>query len=322
LGSPAFVNINIHRLPSGSLVTQHISENAPTGIKHGLRHASLGQLGGTYVADRYKSVLSRNPAGLLVEVVASRVGDLRLNSANTVLVSGTLGNRQFGLILPVVLKGGNLVAVTEGGEFFQAKVDPDDALSKGQVVRHFASKGHIPPATSIFYEGPALKFAFYFAAAPKSVAPLEIGHGGVGNFDVARDERSPTQGSLSSKAGSETGANSMSITALHELSADGGNGVRVNTKADRTPSRELNKVECGQWADSLVASPTTISLALCGDAEVPHLIAGDRIVAKLTLTALDTKFEGDNAQSGPVLSHSGLVKSALSGRRPVARSPF
>jgi hypothetical protein len=46
LGTPAFVNINIDRLPSGSLISQHVPEARPASIENGLCILVLARLAG------------------------------------------------------------------------------------------------------------------------------------------------------------------------------------------------------------------------------------------------------------------------------------
>jgi hypothetical protein len=64
LGTPAFVNIDIDRLPSGSLVSQHVPEARPASIENGLCRSRPRQAGGTYVADRYQLILLNNRPAL------------------------------------------------------------------------------------------------------------------------------------------------------------------------------------------------------------------------------------------------------------------
>lgn len=320
LGSPAFVNINIHRMPSGSLVTQHISKIAPTGVEHGLCHASFCQLKRTNVADRNKSVLSGNLGRLLVEVVASRVGDLRVNCADTLYVSGLLGNCQLGLVLPVMPECGDNLAGAESGEFFQAKIYTDFARTLRQVIRHFAGKGGIPSTSGVLNERAGFEATFDVPTLPEAKAASQVNGSIAFDLGCSGDVWNPSKRTLGPKAAAKPRALSVLVPALDKAAANHCHCIRMDAEAVRTAFGQSVEIEDVWVLSAFVSAPSTFSLTLSGDAKVPYLIAGNGIAAKLALTALDTKLEADNAQSGPVLSQSGLVKSASSGASPLARS--
>jgi hypothetical protein len=155
-GTPALVNINIDRLPSGSLVSQHVPKTRPTRIKRGLRHARLSKFGRAYVADRYQSVLTNNPDRLFVRVMAPRIGNLGLKGPDAILVSSALGISQSGFVMPVMLQSRNSMAIAKRGKFPVARIDANFAHPGLQVIGNLAGKGKYQRPCASCTKAPAL----------------------------------------------------------------------------------------------------------------------------------------------------------------------
>src|SRR5215213_4636089 len=69
LGTVSFVSFDIHRLPSGSFVPQHVPERRPTSVQDGLSHLGFRKLGRAHVADNDQTIFTSNPRGFHMKVV-------------------------------------------------------------------------------------------------------------------------------------------------------------------------------------------------------------------------------------------------------------
>lgn len=314
LGTVSFVCLDKHgSVPSG-LVAEHVSERTPACVEHGLSHPCLGEAGGVHIADNDQTVLADNPGGLLVEMVPPCVGDLRMDGANPLLVAGALSGREFGFVTPVVLEGRNLLAVRKGGQVFQAQVDTDRTVAGGQIVGHLALNDHVPAATRILDKVTEAESAFNVARLPKMEAALEV-HGGVTiELRCARNERYPTKCALSAEAGAEARAPAVCVAALCELTANLRHRIGVKSKVGGHAFRELVQIERGWPADAPIADLASLCLPLGRNAEVPDLIAGNRVLPEMPVSVLDAELVADDAQGRPGLSCSSFVSFSQDGR--------
>jgi hypothetical protein len=243
LGTPALVNIDIHRLPSGSFKPQHVSEARPTRIKHRLCHACLNELRRTYVADRYQSDFTNNPRGLLMKMVAPRIGDLRLNGADAVLVSGPLSSSQFRFVLPVMLQSRNSMAIARRRKFLEAKIDADFAHTGLQVIGNLAGEGNIPTPARVLHECSSLEMAFDLTAFPKAARLFEIHYGSPVETDRSRNKRYPAPRPFCSETGTEPRAAAMLIARLGKLAAHCLHGIGMQAQIGSTAGRQLDQIE-------------------------------------------------------------------------------
>lgn len=294
LGTPAFVNIDIDRLPSGRFVSQHMPEARPTGIKHGLCHSCFSQFGGAYVANRYGGVLPRNPRGLLVKVVTPGVSDFCVDRPDAFHIAGALSNSQRRFILPVMAQRRDGVASTSDRQFLQAEVDADLAITNRQSVFNFAAKRDIPMPASVLHKAAGPENTLHLPAIPKGVSALQVSHLATRHLQGSGDERDPSQRALSSEAGAETGAPPLLVTRLSELAANGLDGVRMETQIRSAASRQFNEIEGGQPALIATTSIPALALALSCNTEVPHLIAGNSVAIEPPIAQLDPVFERDD----------------------------
>lgn len=322
LGTVSFVSFDNHgSVPSG-LVAEHMPELRPSSVKNGLCHPCLGEGGGVHIADDDQTILPDNPSGLFVKMVTAGIGDLGMDRLDPLLVSRPLSASEYGLKLSIVSEGRNLPAIGQCREVFQAKVNADAPAPGGQVVGNLALECDIPAPASIFDKAASATFAFDFSGLPEAKAAFEVNGAVAVNLRGARDEGYPSQGPLTAKTGAKAGTAVMLIAGLGELATDCVSGIRVDTQFGSTTNDHLIEINAREAPGSFVAMPATLSFALRSNTEVPYLIAGDRMAAEVSVPALDAILEGDDAQSGPVLSLSGLVKSASSPCRAVARSSF
>ncbi len=308
LGTPAFVNIDIDRLPSGRFVPQHMSEARPASIKNGLRHSRFGKLGRAYVADRYQSVLPNDPRGLLVKVMASGIGDLRRNSPDAGFVSSALRNSELCLVLPVVLQSGDNIAAAGDGQLFQPKVNADLSVARSEIVLNLALERHIPATASILHKGAGLEYAFNVPALPEAIARLEVDGGIAVNTDRARDKGHPAQGALCPEAGTKSGTAAVLVAGFGKLSADRLDRIGVQTKVGRTSGCQLDQVKCGRPAAVQTALAPAFAFALGRNTEVPHLITSGGEAIEPPVAGLDTVFERQHRHAGCLISLRGAFK--------------
>lgn len=297
LGTVSLVSFDIHRLPSGSFVTQHLSECRPARVEHGFSHPRLGEAGSIHIANDDQTVLSSDPGGLLVEVVTARVRDLRMDRTDAPLVASPLRNRELGFVLPVVPQGENLSAVAQRGEVLQAKVDADDPVPNREVISDLALECDVPTPASILDKTAALKFALQIAGFPKSDMPLQINCGVTFDFRRSLCHRNPAQRPSSPMRVSKPRATAMLITRTRKLSADFIHGNRMDTEIGGEASCQFVKINCGWPSDSWVSCASALGFALSGYAEIPDSIARGRMTAKEPVPALHSIFEGDDAHS-------------------------
>ena len=297
LGTPAFVNIDIHRLPSGSFVSQHVSEARPGSVKDGLCHPCLRQRRGAYVANRYQLVLPSDPRGLLVKVVAAGVRNLGMDRPNSLLVTGALGNCQLRLIVPVVAQGRDSLPLARDGQFFQAQVDPDPTIAGGQIILDLALESGMPSTARVLNECASLEQSAYLPTFPEAIAPLEVDRRIAVNFGRSGNVGYPAKRTLIAKAGPKTRAAAILIAGFGELPTDGLNGIGVQAKIGGAPRRQINQVERRRPTALKSASASPLRFALRSHAEIPHLIAGRRKPREAAVATFDPKLVGQYRHS-------------------------
>lgn len=302
LGSPAFVNIDIHRLPPGSFIPQHVSEARPTRIKDGFRQSRLGKAGGAYVADRYQSVLSSNHGRLLMEVVAPSIRNLCVYGSHPLFAAGTLSRSKRSLVAPVVLKSGNATAITERGQLFQAKIYANLAFACGEVIGHFALKRDVPTATSILHERTRFNAAFEVPALPKAKSLFPVRDLIASDLCCAGPERNPTQGTLGAEARSEARTLAMLVPRLGEAPADFIDRFCMDAEQNGATGSQIDEVEA-----SGPTAPPLLSMPGGSHAEVPDLIAGCCVAAKVLVATSYPILEGEHRHARIVAESGGLL---------------
>ena len=168
LGRPSFVDFHLACSVPAGFVFEHARERPPAGVQCGFCHRGLGQLGAVHIADDDQFVLTPNPGGLLVQVVASSIGDLGLDDLNAALVGGRLSNLTGLLALAMVPRCRDLGSVSAGCRTVQTKVDPDRSVAGREVVGALALKAEIPSVARVLREAASLELA---ARLPNGSSP-------------------------------------------------------------------------------------------------------------------------------------------------------
>ena len=306
LGSQSFVDFNIHRLPSGRFVPQHMTEGGPASIQYGLCHPRLGKLAGAHIADDDQGVLPSNLGGLFVKMVTPRVRDLGVDSADTDFVSGTLGLRQRCLIFAVVAERRNLRPVATRCQRLETEIDTDFAVASGQIIDDPALEGDVPASARILNESASPVLPFDIARLPEAKPTLKINRSVTIDLHRTRNERNPTKGALGSKAGAEARALALRVARYHELPTNGLYSIGMQAQVCGTSGAKFDQIE-GRWPPYRTPrQSTTLSLSLRRNAEVPHLISRNGVPIKVLpdRRVLDAEFECENAHSG---SQAGFV---------------
>jgi hypothetical protein len=92
----------------------------------------------------------------------------------------------------------------------------------------------------------------------------------------------------------------------------------------RAPGAEFDEVKCRRPSNLKAGAMAALRLTLDFDAIVPDLIAPNSVPFQILggNRILDTEFECDDAHFGSALLKPGLIKSASSAGKPLARSHF
>ena len=293
-GSPSFVGHHEHRpVPSG-LVPEHVSECRPGCVEHGFCHPSSGKLSGLHIADDDVSIITREPRRLLVQVMLAGVGDLGVDRAYAGLVSGALGDRQRSLILPEMLQRRYRLAVAGRRQVLQPKVDADCGASARQVVGYLHLEADIPAASRVFDERARSELAGQLARLPECVGAPQHGDRIAPNLGAAGHERNPTQGPTSAETGPEPRAAAGPLASGNELPNDGIHSVGVQPQIGRNARCKSVQFRATRPLTRKPCAMPALGFALCRDAEIPDLIAGDRVAAEMPVPALDPVLEGQD----------------------------
>lgn len=102
LGSPSLVDFEIPSSVPAGLVAELVLQHRPTRVENGLGHLRFREPRRTDIADDDEFVFASDLGGPLVEMMATRVGDLRVDRADAALVTGAAGNGERGLVLTIV----------------------------------------------------------------------------------------------------------------------------------------------------------------------------------------------------------------------------
>jgi hypothetical protein len=324
LGSVSLVSLDIHRLPSGSLVPQHVPERGPARIQNGFRHSGFSEPSRVHIADDDQRVFPRHLRAGDVEMMFPRVGDLRRYRACALLVSGALCLAEGAFVLAIVTERRDCLPVAARRQGLQPKIDTDLAIPGRKIVGDLTLKGDIPSSASVLNEGAGLESAFDLSRLPEIEPALEVDGGVTVDLHCARDERYPAERTLCPEAGAKARASAVKVSRCGKLAADGLNGIGMQSEIGGASGAEFDQVEGGRPADAHATLAPPLGLALRGNTEVPDLIAGDGVASEVLASdgILDAVSKCENAHFGSVLLLSGPIKSASLDCRPVARSRF
>lgn len=324
LRGPSFVGFDIHRLPSGSLVPQHVPERGPARVQNGLRHSGFRKLRRVHISDDDQSIGVRQPFAGDVKVMFSRIGDLRLNGAGDLLPTGALGFPECAFVLPVVPQRRDFGSVAASGERFEPEVYTDLAIANRKIVGNLALEADIPASARVLNERAGTEDAFDAAMLPETETALEVDCGVPVDLNGARDKGYPAECALGPEAGTKARASAVKVARCGKLAADGLHGIAMQAEFGGASGAELDKVKGRRPSDIHAAFAPPFGFALRGDAEIPDLIACDSMASEMLAGdgILDSEFERENAHFGSVLLPSGPIKSASLDCRPVTRSRF
>lgn len=275
-GSVSLVNLDIHGLPSGKFIPQHMPEHRPAGVGNGFCHPCLFELGGVHIADSDQTVFSRQFGTGDVKMMTASIGDLGMDSLGAPTVAGPLSDSELLFVLPVVAKSGDFLPVAACGERLEAEVDTNLAIACDEVIFDLALEGDIPPPASVLDEGAGLERPIDLARLPETEPALEINDGITINLECARDERNPAKRTFGAKAGSKTWAAAVDIARSNELTANRLRRVGVQSEFGSASRCQLDQIKCSRPASSHSSFTAPLSLSLGSDAKIPNLIAGDR----------------------------------------------
>jgi hypothetical protein len=183
LGSPSFVDFYISRSVPAGLVAELIAQHRPTSVQDRLCHPGPSELGRADIADDDQLVIASDPSGPLMQMVTPRVGDLRMDGADTLLVPGALLDGKRSLISAVMPLGRNCNAITASGEGFKPKIDTDPAISGGQCICDLALKHDVPTTARILHERRSRTVTTKHPARPRLLPGLKSGVSGAENTD-------------------------------------------------------------------------------------------------------------------------------------------
>ncbi len=318
LGSEPLVNFKEHSVVPSGLVRKLCLQHRPTRVENGLSHPRFRELGRAGVADRDKLVVADNLRRPLVNVVTARVADLGMDRAGPALVTGALRDRKGGLVLPIVTKRLNLVAVAACGQCLQAEVNTDATIPSGEGARHFTLEADVPAPTGILNEAPSLDLPVNVARLPEVEGALHVADGGGLELHGARNKRNPAKRPLGAKAGPEVRTTPVQVTRGDELAADRLHGVAVQSEFGAGAGAELYQVERRRPTHGKPGLTAALSRPLRGDAEVPDLIARNSVAVQVLSArcVLDAVFERQHHASAYSWSE-GKMQPYRAGRHCV-----
>ena len=281
LGSPSFVSFDVASVVPSGLIRKLATECRPSRVEHGFCHPCLSELCRIHIADDDQFVFTNKPRGLFVKVMATRVGDLGMDRVDAPLVMGALRHGELRLVSPIVLQGGNGVAVAARRERLKPKINSDLTITSRKIVIDLALESDIPAPPSVLREAAALDGTADVARAPEVEGALHIGDASAVDLHGAIDKRNPAESTLRAAAGAKTRTMLVLVARNHELAADGLHGVGMQSKLATGPGAEFDKIECARPARLSASLPTGLRLALDLAAIVPNLITSPRMAVQV-----------------------------------------
>lgn len=323
-GSHSFVNFDIDCPPSGGLIPQHMTEHRPSCVQDRFCHLGFGKSDGVHVADNDQSVFTSDPAGLLMEVMVPSIGYFGVDRFDAPPISGTLRGGKSGFVLTIMMQGWNRRTARTCRQSFKPKIDADTAIPGREVIVDFTLECHVPSTARVLDKSTGLKPPGDVSGFPESEWPLEIDGRIVVDPQRAWNKWYPAKGAITTIARTESGAPLPCIPRSRELSANNIHGIGVDIKLCADSDAECSQVYCRWPMHRLPGFIATLSLVLRCNAEIPYLIARDRVLSQTlpTCCVLDAKFEGDKTHLGRWLVRSVSVKSAPRCVQHPVRSTF
>jgi putative transposase len=295
-GSPSFVGLNVNSPVPAGFVAELRTQHSPARIQDGLRHLGFREFGGADIADDNQGVFADKPRRRLVKLVFARVGDLGVDRTDAALVSGPLRNAKRGLVLAIVSKRRDGLAIAQRGERLEPEIDANAPVAGRQIVRDLALEDDEPSSARILGKAAGLDALGKVSRFPEPEPALEVSHLRAIDLHRARDKRHPAEGALGAEAGAEARTLALGVTRRGELAADGLNGIGVQAEQRAASGAELDQVEGAGPLSDATSFPAGFGLALGGDAEVPNLIGRIGVPGKVFASGcvLDTVFETEH----------------------------
>lgn len=156
LGSPSFVSFDVASVVPSGLIRKLATECRPSRVEHGFCHPCLSEFGRIHIADDDQFVFANKPRGLFVKVVSTRIGDLGMDRVDAPRVVGALRHGKLCLVSPIVLQGGNGVAVAARRKRLQPKINSDLAIASRKIVLDLTLESDIPTPASVLREAAGL----------------------------------------------------------------------------------------------------------------------------------------------------------------------
>jgi hypothetical protein len=296
LGRPPFIGFYISRSVPAGLIAELIAEHGPTGIRDGLSHLGLLEFFRVHIADDDQFVLSNNPRGLLMQMVATSVGDLGIDRRCPAPVPSALSSRECSLIFAVVPQGRNCAAVATSRKRLEAEIDSNAPAADRQVIWDFALKRNVPAATGILAERAVLQNSTRFARLPKAKSVLEVNCCVPINLRAPGNERHPSKRAARPSTRSEARTSAVSVTTGDKLPTYGGHRIAMQAKVRGGTRAQPDQIECPGPLHRLTSPPSRLSLALNLTTVVPDEINRASVAIK-TLAGrgvFDSIFEGED----------------------------
>lgn len=280
LGSPSLVGLDVTCSVPAGFVCEHVTEHRPAGIRDGLRHLRLLELGSVHIADDDKLVFAGDLGCRLMKMVTPGVGDLGVDSLDPTFITGALRDGKFTFVSPIVPQGRDRSAITTGRDGLESKVDSDLAIPSPEIVGDLALKGDVPSPTGVLSEAPRLELAFNVARFPEVEFALEIDDVRAINLQCTRDKRYPSERTIGTSTCAKSRASFFRITRYGKLPADSLHGIGVNSEISSGSGTQIDQVKSARPFGDTASLPSGLGLALRLTAEVPDEINSPRMASE------------------------------------------
>jgi hypothetical protein len=254
LRSPSLVGFYIPSPVPAGFVAELIAERRPSCIEYGFSHPRLYKFGGAHIADNDKPILANYRSSRLVVLILSDVRNLCVDGFDATLVAGALLNGERDLVLAIVLKRRNSVAIAARRQRPQSKVDPYLSVAGRQVIGNLTLETDIPAPASVLSKAAGLDVVGNIPRFPEVEFPFEVDDMCAFETYSALDKWQPTECALRPTAGAKARGVAGGVARDYKLLANLTDRIGVQPKFRSTSSSQLDKIE--------VRRPTTLRRAV------------------------------------------------------------
>lgn len=288
LSAIPFIDLDILAAQRNRFVVQHLSKSRPASVKNGLSHSCFSQLTGIDVTNDDSPIGLDKSRGLFVKKIFSRIGNLGVNSLNSLFVSGSLCLAKRLFVFPEYSWVFNFRTIRHRGECFKTKVNSDLSECSDVFASNLASEIDIPTTTGVLRKRAALEFPFYVSAFPEPENSLFITYRSIGYLNGACDERQPTERFFPSMARTFMGF----VAGLHKLATNCGNSIAVKPKPLGTSCRKFYEVKsCRPPFFQSSRNVMSLNASLDANALIPNEVTCLRVAQEIFCTfVLDSIF--------------------------------